>query len=95
MLDRPKKSMTGPAPNWPLFTPSGTPKDRSVMALLLPDMRSSVFQPSSQPSPCKMVSTVRCIVPDRDGEVMPTCPNHLGDSRSFHSTGATSLCAAM
>ncbi|CPN42100.1 Uncharacterised protein [Bordetella pertussis] len=95
LLDRPKKSITGPAPNWPLFTLSGTPKERSVTALALPDMRSRVPQPSFQPSPCRIVSTVRCMVPERDGAVMLTWPNQCGASRSFHSTGAGSLLALM
>jgi hypothetical protein len=38
-------------PNWPLFTPSGTPKLRSVMAAQLPAICRSCDQPLSQPSP--------------------------------------------
>src|SRR5690606_10935998 len=93
LLDRPKKSMTGPAPNWPSLMPSGTPKERSVKAALLPDMRISVLHPCSQPSPCNMVSTVRCMVPERDGEVVPTLPNHSGLSRSDQVVGAASFLA--
>ena len=50
--------------------PSGTPKLRSVTCALLPAICRILPQPASQPSPCRMVSTVRCIVPERDGEVM-------------------------
>ncbi len=64
---RPKKSMTSPTPYWPLATPSGTPKLRSVIAAQLPPMASICAQPFCQPSPCRMVSTVRCVVPERDG----------------------------
>ncbi len=70
----PKKSMTRPMPNWPLFTPSGTPKLRSVMAALLAQMASSCSQPFVQPSPCRIVSTVRCVVPERDGLEMARWP---------------------
>ncbi|MNE63968.1 hypothetical protein D3C80_1593500 [compost metagenome] len=59
-------------PNCPLFTPSGTPKLRSVMAAELPAICSSWAQPLSQPSPCKMASTVRCVVPEREGELTAT-----------------------
>jgi len=41
----PKKSITRPTPNWPLDTPSGTPKERSVIAALLPQIASSCAHP--------------------------------------------------
>ena len=55
-------------PYCPLFTPSGTPKLRSVIAALLPAICSICAQPLSQPSPCRMVSTVRWVVPEREGD---------------------------
>ena len=61
-------------PYCPLETPSGTPKLRSVMAALLPAICSSCDQPFIQPSPCKMVSTVRWVVPERDGDEVATWP---------------------
>ena len=59
-----------PMPYWPLLTPSGTAKLRSVTAAALPIICSSCDQPFSQPSPCKMVSTVSWVVPEREGEEM-------------------------
>ncbi len=80
-------------PNWPLLTPSGTPKLRSVICALLPAISSILPQPASQPSPCRIVSTVRCIVPERDGAVIATWPNYSRFSRSSQSFGAASLLA--
>jgi hypothetical protein len=71
---RPKKSITRPMPYWPLFTPSGTAKLRSVTAAQLPAICSIWLQPFSQPSPCRMVSTVRWVVPEREGEDMARWP---------------------
>ena len=82
-----------PMPYWPLFTPSGTAKLRSVTAAALPIMDSSWRQPLSQPSPCRMVSTVNCVVPEREGEEMAMWPKYSGRVRSLHSLGAASLCA--
>ena len=56
-----------PTPYWPLLTASGTPNERSDTCAKLPPISSSVAQPLSQPSPCRIVSTVRCVVPERDG----------------------------
>ena len=84
-----------PMPYWPLFTPSGTAKLRSVTAAALPMICKSCDQPLSQPSPCKMVSTVSCVVPEREGDEMATWPKYSGRVRSLHSLGAASLCALM
>ena len=72
--ESPKKSITMPMPYWPLLTASGTPNERSETCARLPPISSSSAQPLSQPSPCRMVSTVRCVVPERDGAEMPTWP---------------------
>ena len=82
-----------PMPYWPLFTPSGTAKLRSVTAAALPIICSIWPQPFSQPSPCRMVSTVSCVVPEREGEEIATWPKYSGRVRSLHSLGAGSLCA--
>ena len=63
-----------PRPNWPEFTPSGTPKLRSVTVLKFPAMAFHSAQPFSQPLPCRSVSTVRWVVPEREGALMPTWP---------------------
>ena len=81
-------------PNWPLFTPSGTPKLRSVMAAQLPAICSSCDQPLSQPSPCSSVSTVRCVVPEREGELIARCPKYAGLTSSAHCRATGSLLAA-
>ena len=64
--------MTMPKPTWPEFTASGTPKERSVTWRKLPAISLMVRQPLSQPSPCRMVSIVRCVVPERDGAEIAT-----------------------
>src|SRR6187551_2539546 len=53
-------------PYWPFCTPSGTPKLRSVTAAQLPAICRIWFQPLSQPSPWRMVSKVRWVVPERE-----------------------------
>ena len=83
-----------PTPYWPLLTPSGTAKLRSVTAAALPIISSNWLQPFSKPSPCRIVSTVSCVVPEREGDEMATWPNYSGRVRSFHSFGAGSLLAA-
>ena len=66
--------MTMPMPNSPLFTAAGTPKLRSVTAAKLPLISLIAAQPFSQPLPWRMVSTVRWVVPEREGADMPTWP---------------------
>ena len=85
--------MTMPKPKLPVFTPSGTPKLRSVTDAKLPPIHFQSAQPLSQPSPCKTVSTVRCVVPDREGADMPTWPKYSGFSRSAHSRAGSRLLA--
>ena len=69
--DSPKKSITIPTPKSPLFTPSGTPKLLAVTVLKFAEMNFIFAQPLSKPSPCNKVSTVKCVVPDRDGALIP------------------------
>ncbi len=64
--------MTMPNPTWPEFTASGTPNERSVTCRKLPPISLMVRQPLSQPSPCRIVSMVRCVVPERDGAAIDT-----------------------
>ena len=64
--------MTMPTPTCPELTASGTPKERSVIERKLPAMFLMVRQPFSQPSPWRMVSIVRCVVPERAGEAIET-----------------------
>ncbi len=49
MADRPKKSITTPTPYCPVFTASGTPKDRSVMLPMFPPELRSSAHPFSHP----------------------------------------------
>ena len=66
-----KKSITIPTPKSPLFTPSGTPKLLAVTVLKLAAILFILPHPASKPSPCKRVSTVRCVVPDLEGALIP------------------------
>jgi hypothetical protein len=45
-----------------------------VIAAQLPAICRIWFQPLSHPSPCRMVSKVRCVVPERDGDEVATWP---------------------
>ncbi len=62
----------------------------TVISAALPAICSSVDQPGSQPSPCKMPSTIRCMVPERAGALIATMPWYSGRARSAHSLGAGS-----
>ena len=42
---------------------------------------------------CRIVSTVSCVVPEREGDEMATWPNYSGRVRSFHYLSAGSLLA--
>src|SRR5690606_2727481 len=82
---KPKKSITMPNPVEPELTASGTPKLRSVTVFMLPEIHFQVAQPLSQPSPCSTVSTVKWVVPEREGEDMATWPLYSARFRSSHS----------
>jgi len=47
-----------------------------------------VRQPLSQPSPCRMASIVRCVVPEREGAAIETWSWKTGRARSCHSRGS-------
>ena len=69
-------------------------RDKLLTAAQLPMISSSCVQPLSQPSPCSIVSTVRCVVPEREGDEIATWPKYSGLARSLHSLGTGSLLAA-
>ena len=66
--------MVMPMPKRPRATPAETPKLRAVTVARLPPICRQVRQPCSQPSDCSSASTTRCVVPEREGEEMPTWP---------------------
>ena len=70
--DKPKKSITIPTPKSPLLTPSGTPKLLAVTVLKFAAIFLDNSQPLLKPTPCNHVSTVKCVVPDLDGALIPT-----------------------
>ncbi len=74
IAERPKKSITTPIPDWPEITASGAPNERSVMVAMLPPEASSSSQPFYQPYACRMTSTVRCVVPLREGALITRWP---------------------
>ena len=75
--------MTMPMPKAPLLTPSGTPKLRSVTCAKLPPISFIVAHPFFQPLPWMMVSTVRCVVPERQAHSSSTWAWRLGTLSVF------------
>ncbi|MNV63095.1 hypothetical protein D3C71_1556720 [compost metagenome] len=70
--------------------PSLTPKLRAVMADRLPPICISMAQPCCQPYCCSMLSTIMCVVPDWEGELIITWPMKAGSARLCQLVGTGS-----
>ena len=60
-----------------------------VIVAQLPAICRISAHPSSQPRPCRIASTIRCVVEEREAEGITTWPKYAGRARSAQLAGTS------